>query len=98
MLKTIVNELETRVRYYQRLENQIKEKEKKNFEEDDAFFRMKTAFELASEERDLLRTELDGWLDQRKADLDAQMVREDHFLNQINGLNNKLATAVWFIH
>jgi hypothetical protein len=94
MLKSIVNELETRVRYYQRLENISEEKSKTKLEDDEAFLSLKTAFEEASEERDLLRAELDAWLDERKADYDSQLKREEHFLSQINILNTRLVAMV----
>lgn len=94
MLKGIVNELETRVRYYQRLELEAEHQPKIRSEDDEAFQKLKTAFEEAAEERDVLRAELDSWLDQRRTDHIAQLKREEYFVNQINNLNSQLSATV----
>jgi hypothetical protein len=94
MLRLVVTELELRIRCYQRQEQETENKRENKSREDETIQKLKAAFEDATEERDLLKAELDVWLDERNAEHLAQAKREEHFLTQINLLNTKLSSHV----
>lgn len=95
MLKSIIAELEGRISYYQRLEADHTEKDRfSRAHNEEAWQQLKGQFEDAVEERELLRFQLDKWLDERGQELVLQKEKEEKAETEIFNLQKKVSQVV----
>lgn len=95
MLKSIIGELEARIIYYQRLEASQSENDRiGQVHNEEAWQQLKAKFDDAVDDRDMLRCQLDKWLDERGEELVQEREKEEKAKRETQNLSSKLSQQV----